>query len=83
MTKRAALSVKIRLYWLCLSCLLRRYTAVGALLDIRNSSRVHGLATKEVNSVSKHELLHIADEWLRLAQAPGIVPALNQLAILS
>jgi hypothetical protein len=38
------------------------------------------LAAKEVNPVAKHQLLHLADEWLRLAQAPGIVPALNQLA---
>jgi hypothetical protein len=41
------------------------------------------LAAKEVNPVEKHELQRIADEWLRLAQTPGIVPALNQLAILS
>jgi hypothetical protein len=41
------------------------------------------LAAKEINPVEKHELQRIADEWLRLAQTPGIVPALNQLAILS
>ena len=41
------------------------------------------LAAKEVNPVEKHDLQHTADEWLRLAQTPGIVPALNQLAILS
>jgi hypothetical protein len=40
------------------------------------------LAAKEANPVEKHVLQRIADEWLS-AQAPGIVPTLNQPAILS
>ena len=34
-----------------------------------NAEQLRSLAAKEINSVEKQQLLHIADEWLRRAQS--------------